>query len=47
MIFGNIIHDWGWDQKRILVQKAYDSLNEGGSVIAYESFHTNDRKDYF
>ncbi len=42
---GNILHDWGLEEKKTLIQKAYDALPEGGSFAAIETFIDNDRRE--
>ncbi|HEY2856853.1 MAG TPA: methyltransferase [Terracidiphilus sp.] len=37
VMMGHILHDWGAEDKRMLVRKAYDALPEGGAFIAYDS----------
>jgi hypothetical protein len=34
---GNILHDWGLDQKKTLLKKVYDALPPGGAFIAIEN----------
>ncbi len=41
---GNILHDWDETTKVQLIQKAYDSLPEGGVFIAIEAVIDNERK---
>ena len=41
---GHILHDWDLDQKRMLVQKAYDALPEGGALIVYEAIIDDGRR---
>lgn len=41
---GHILHDWGLDTKRVLIQKAYEALPEGGSLIVYEAIIDDERK---
>jgi hypothetical protein len=36
-------HDWDLDQKRILVGKAYEALQDGGALIVYEAIIDDDR----
>lgn len=43
IIMGNILHDWGHEDKLKLTKKAYDSLNEGGIFIAIENFVCQNR----
>lgn len=41
---GNILHDWNEENKLKLMQKAYDTLPDGGVFIAIESVIDNERK---
>jgi len=43
LMFGHILHDWDLPTKKMLLQKAYDALPVGGSVIVYESIIDDDR----
>jgi hypothetical protein len=40
---GHILHDWGLEDKRKLIRKAYDALPAGGALIVYESIIDDDR----
>lgn len=40
---GNILHDWGSDDKVMLIKKAYDSLPEGGALIVIENIIDDQR----
>jgi len=42
---GNILHDWGLEQKKQLIQKAYDALPDGGVFIAIENIIDSDRRE--
>ena len=42
---GNILHDWGMEDKKKLIQKAYDALPKGGSFIVIENIIDDDRKE--
>ena len=42
---GHILHDWDLDQKRLLLQKAYDALPRGGALIVYEAIIDDDRRE--
>lgn len=44
LIMGHILHDWELDQKRLLLQKAYDALPKGGALIVYEAIIDDDRR---
>ena len=45
VLMGHILHDWGLDEKRLLIRKAYDALPEGGALIVYESIIDDDRSE--
>jgi O-methyltransferase domain/Dimerisation domain len=45
LIMGHILHDWNLDQKRLLLQKAFDALPEGGALIVYEALIDDDRRE--
>jgi hypothetical protein len=40
---GHILHDWDLEQKRMLIQKAYDALPQGGAFVVYEVLIDDDR----
>jgi O-methyltransferase domain/Dimerisation domain len=44
LVMGHILHDWGMDEKRILLKKAYDALPDGGAVIVYEAIIDDERR---
>jgi len=44
VVLGNILHLWDLDTKRMLLGKAYDSVNEGGALIVYETLIPEDRR---
>jgi len=41
---GHILHDWSLDEKRMLLDKAYAALPEGGALIVYEALIDDDRR---
>ncbi|HEY3837504.1 MAG TPA: methyltransferase [Bryobacteraceae bacterium] len=43
ILMGHILHDWGLDDKRMLIRKAHDAVPEGGALIVYESIIDDDR----
>lgn len=43
IMMGHILHDWDLDQKKVLIQKAYDALPEGGAFIVYDAIIDDDR----
>jgi SAM-dependent methyltransferase len=44
LVMGHILHDWDLDEKRLLLQKAYDALPEGGALIVYEAIIDDERR---
>jgi hypothetical protein len=44
LVMGHILHDWNLDEKRLLLQKAYDALPDGGALIVYEAIIDDDRR---
>lgn len=42
---GNILHDWGTEEKKQLIAKAYDSLPEHGTLIIIENIIDDDRRE--
>ncbi len=42
---GHVLHDWGVDQKKQLLAKAYDALPAGGAVIVFESIIDDQRRE--
>lgn len=45
LVMGHILHDWDLDEKRVLLQKAYDALPEGGALIVYEAIIDDQRRE--
>jgi O-methyltransferase/methyltransferase family protein len=45
LVMGHILHDWGLDEKRVLLQKAYDALPDGGALIVYEAIIDDERRE--
>jgi hypothetical protein len=42
---GNILHDWGIKEKKMLIGKAYEALPEGGSLVAIENIIDDERRE--
>jgi len=40
---GNILHDWGTNDKKMLIKKAYDALPEGGALVVIENIIDDER----
>jgi len=45
LVMGHILHDWGLEGKRLLLEKAYEALPEGGALIAYEALIDDERRE--
>lgn len=43
LTMGHILHDWGREEKKMLVAKAYRALTPGGSLVVYDSIIDDDR----
>jgi precorrin-6B methylase 2 len=43
LVMGHVLHDWGLDEKRTLIGKAYEALPDGGALIVYEAIIDDDR----
>ena len=41
---GHILHDWDLDQKRMLLNKAYQALPSGGALIVFEALIDDERR---
>jgi len=41
---GNILHNWNLENKKYLIQKAYNALPASGALVAIESFIDDERK---
>jgi precorrin-6B methylase 2 len=42
---GMILHDWNLEKKKLLIQKAYDALPEGGAYIVIEALIDDARRE--
>lgn len=42
---GHILHDWNLDEKRMLLDKAYKALPDGGALIVFEALIDDERKE--
>ncbi len=42
---GNVLHDWGTEEKKLLISKAYAALPAGGTFIVIENIIDNDRRE--
>jgi hypothetical protein len=43
VLMGHILHDWDLQTKKILIEKAFDALPAGGSLVVYEAIIDDDR----
>ena len=46
VFLGNILHDWDYDRKLLLLTKIYDNLNDGGLLICSEEFIDDNRYSF-
>lgn len=42
---GNILHDWGAKDKKMLIKKAYDALPQGGALVVIENIIDDNRSE--
>jgi precorrin-6B methylase 2 len=42
---GNVLHDWGVENKKMLIKKAYDALPDGGALIVIENIIDDNRSE--
>lgn len=42
---GNILHDWGTDDKKMLIKKAYDALPKKGALVIIENIIDDNRSE--
>lgn len=43
IVMGHILHDWGLEEKRTLIRKAFEALPDRGALIVYETIIDDDR----
>jgi hypothetical protein len=44
LVMGHILHDWDIAEKRMLLQKAFDALPQGGALIVFEALIDDERR---
>jgi hypothetical protein len=44
IVLGRILHNWDLETRRMLLEKSYDALPDGGALIVYESLISEDRR---
>ncbi len=45
LVMGHILHDWGLEDKRALLKKAYAALPTDGALVVYETIIDADRRE--
>lgn len=45
VVMGHILHDWGLDTKRMLIEKAFAALPEGGALVVHEALIDDARRE--
>jgi hypothetical protein len=43
VMMGHILHDWNLQEKKLLIQKAYEAVPKSGALIVYESIIDDER----
>ena len=43
VLMGHILHDWGMEEKRMLIRKAYEAVPAGGALVVYDALIDDDR----
>jgi hypothetical protein len=43
VVMGHVLHVWGLEKKRELIEKAYQALPRGGALIVYETIIDDER----
>jgi hypothetical protein len=44
LVMGHVLHDWGLDDRKLLIRRAYDTLPVGGALIVYEAIIDDERR---
>ena len=44
LVLGHILHGGDINEKKLLLQKAYEALSEGGALIAYDAISDDERR---
>jgi hypothetical protein len=44
LVMGHILHDWPFETKFQLLQKAYDALPDGGALVVYDAIIDDERR---
>ncbi len=45
VMMGHILHDWNLDEKKLLINRAFDAVPDGGALIVYEAIIDDDRRE--
>jgi hypothetical protein len=45
IVLGHMLHGWGLERKKILLQKAFDAVPSGGAVLAYDAVLDDQRQE--
>jgi hypothetical protein len=45
LVMGQILHDWGLEEKRMLLGKAHEALPEGGALVIYDALIDDERRE--
>lgn len=45
IMFGNILHDWNDEVKKMLIKKTFEALPKGGHIVVYDFFFDEKRRE--
>ena len=45
ILLGHVLHNWDYDEKLMLINKAYDALPDGGALIVCDAIIDDDRTE--
>jgi 8-O-methyltransferase len=45
LIYGQVLHDWDPDRRRALIERAYEALDPGGTLLVYDRMYHACRPD--
>ena len=45
IVLGHMLHGWGLERKKVLLQKAFDAVPSGGAVLSYDAIIDDQRQE--
>ena len=43
-LFANVLHDWGYESNRKLIERSYQAMNQAGKIVVFDA-HLHESKD--